>query len=214
MIMTNMTILLVKRSAPPGFIIRLLRMLFHIDQTDELTPEQEADLVTSAARDPQAFDELYRRYVDRVYAYHLVRTDSREEAEDLTSQTFLAALEGLPGYRRQGNFTVWLFSIARRKLVDHYRRPAPLPLDMVENLNGMLEDDVDHKLRLDAINRTLQTMDPERVEALSLRVYGQLSSAEIARLLSRSEGAVRNLVYRALQDLRKSLVPGYEMEEK
>jgi RNA polymerase sigma-70 factor (ECF subfamily) len=195
-------------------VIRLFQALFHFDPPGDLSPEREAELVTNAARDPQAFDELYRRYVNRVYAYHLVRTGSREEAEDLTSQTFLAALEGLPAYRRQGSFAVWLFSIARRKLADHYRRPAPMPLEMAENLNGLLEDDVDHKLRLDAINRTLQTMDPERVEALSLRVYGQLSSAEIAHLLSRSEGAVRNLVYRALQDLRRALVPGYEMEEK
>jgi len=212
--MTNLTILLTKKPAPPGFLIRLLQAFFHIDPPDGMIPEREADLISNAARDPQAFDELYRRYVNRVYAYHLVRTSSREEAEDLTSQTFLAALEGLPGYRRQGNFAVWLFGIARHKLVDHYRRPAALPLEMAETINHMLEDDVDHRLRLDEVNRALLSMDPERVEALSLRVYGQLSSAEIARLLSKSEGAVRNLVYRALLDLRKNLVPGYEMEEK
>ena len=212
--MTNMTIYLTKKPAPPGFLIRLIQTLFHIDPEGELSPEREAELVTKAARDPQAFDELYRQYVNRVYAYHLVRTGSREEAEDLTSQTFLAALEGLAGYRGQGNFAVWLFSIARRKLADHYRRPTPLPIDLAEGFNDPLEDDIDNKLRLDEVNRTLQTMDPERVEALGLRVYGQLSSAEIAHLLSRSEGAVRNLVYRALQDLRKNLVPGYEMEEK
>jgi len=191
-----------------------MRMLFHIDQMDELSPEREAEIISNAIRDPQAFDELYRQNVNRVFAYHLIRTGSREEAEDLTSQTFLAALEGLQGYRKQGNFSVWLFGIARRKLADHYRRPTPLPLEMAENLNGLLEEAIDHKLRLDEINRSLQTMDPERVEALTLRVYGQLSSSEIARLLSKSEGAVRNLVYRALQDLRKNLVCEYEMEEK
>jgi len=212
--MTNITIPLSKISAPPGLVIRLMRMLFHIDQMDELSPEQEAEIISNAIRDPQAFDELYRQNVNRVYAYHLIRTGSREEAEDLTSQTFLAALEGLQGYRRQGNFSVWLFGIARRKLADHYRRPTPLPLEMAENLNGLIEEAIDHKLRLDEINRSLQTMDPERVEALTLRVYGQLSSSEIARLLSKSEGAVRNLVYRALQDLRKNLVCEYEMEEK
>jgi RNA polymerase sigma-70 factor (ECF subfamily) len=212
--MTNITIPLSKISAPPGLVIRLLRMLFHIDQIDELSPEQEAEIISNAIRDPQAFDELYRQNVNRVFAYHLIRTGSREEAEDLTSQTFLAALEGLQGYRRQGNFSVWLFGIARRKLADHYRRPTPLPLEMAENLNGLIEEAIDHKLRLDEINRSLQTMDPERVEALTLRVYGQLSSSEIARLLSKSEGAVRNLVYRALQDLRKNLVCEYEMEEK
>lgn len=212
--MTNLTIFLTRKPAPPGFLIRLWQILFNIAPAGELSPEREAELVTSAARDPQAFDELYRRYVNRVYAYHLIRTGSREEAEDLTSQTFLAALESLPGYRRQGIFAVWLFSIARRKLADHYRRPIPLPIELAESLDDPIEDDIDHKMCLDDVNRTLRSMDPERVEALSLRVFGQLSSAEIARLLSRSEGAARNLVYRALQDLRKNLVPGYEMEEK
>jgi RNA polymerase sigma-70 factor, ECF subfamily len=212
--MTNLTILLTKKPAPPGYLVRLLQAFFHIDPPEDMTPEREIDLVSNSSHDPQAFDELYRRYINRVYAYHLVRTSSREEAEDLTSQTFLAALEGLPGYRREGNFAVWLFGIARRKLADHYRHPAALPLEMAETIDHLLEEDVDHKLRLDEVNRALLTMDPERVEALSLRVYGQLSSAEIARLLSKSEGAVRNLVYRALLDLRKNLVPGYEMEEK
>lgn len=212
--MTNLTLLLTKKPAPPGIFKRLFRLFFHSGHADESTPEWEAELVSRSIQDPKAFDDLYRRYVNRVYAYHLVRTGSREEAEDLTSQTFLAALEGLSGYRRQGSFPVWLFSIARRKLADHYRRPAPLPIELAEGFNDPLEDNVDHKLRLDEVNRALQTMDPERVEALSLRIFGQLSSAEIARLLSRSEGAARNLVYRALQDLRKTLVPGYEMEEK
>ncbi len=176
--------------------------------------ENDEILVSNAIHDPQAFEELYRRYVDRVYAYHLIRTNSREEAEDLTSQTFLSALEGISGYRRQGSFAGWLFSIARRKLADHYRRPSMLPLDIVEETGANLEDAIDHKLRLQQVSRALMVIDADRVEALSLRIFGQLSTGEISRILSKSEGAVRNLVYRALLDLRKQLVFDMEMEEK
>ncbi len=179
-----------------------------------MTSEQEEQLVSQAVQDPQAFDELYRRYVNRVYVYHLVRTNSREEAEDLTSQTFLAALEGISGYRRQGSLPPGCFSIARRKLVDHYRRPPSLPLEMAETLNGGLDETIDHKLRLQQVSRALTKIDPERVEALSLRFFGQLTTTEISRVLSKSEGAVRNLVYRALQDLRRQLAFNMEMEEK
>lgn len=212
--MTN-SITAFRQSSPLVRVFRWLHSAFTSDRTF-VSPEtdEEEKLVIRAVHDPQAFDELYRRYVERVYAYHLVRTNSREEAEDLTSQTFLSALEGLSGYRRQGNFPAWLFSIARRKLIDHYRQPAALSLDMAGITGSGLEEAVDHKLRLQQVSRALLDIDPDRVEALSLRIFGQLTTAEISHILSRSEGAVRNLVYRALQDLRKHLVLETETEEK
>jgi RNA polymerase sigma-70 factor (ECF subfamily) len=212
--MTNTSIILTKKPILSVFLGKLILALFAPTSLKGLSPEQEERLVSRAVQDPQAFDELYRQYVDRVYAYHLVRTNSREEAEDLTSQTFLAALEGIAGYRRQSSFPVWLFGIARRKLADHYRRPASLPLELAQTLNSTLEDAVDHRLRLQQVSRALMEIDPDRVEALSLRIFGQLNTMEISSLLSKSEGAVRNLVYRALQDLRKHLVVETEMEEK
>lgn len=212
--MTNSTIAFKQRS-PLLWIFRWLLSTFISDRTSaSIDSNDDEKLVVRAVHDPQAFDELYRRYVERVYAYHLIRTSSREEAEDLTSLTFLSALEGISGYRRQGSFPAWLFSIARRKLADHYRRPYTLSLDIAEETGGSLEEAVDHKFRIQQVGRALMTIDPDRVEALSLRIFGQLSTAEISSLLSKSEGAVRNLVYRALQDLRKQLAFDVEMEEK
>ena len=202
------------RNSPlPAFLGRLIRLFFHVT-SPELSEEEEKRLTQDAIQDPQAFDALYRRYVDRVYAFHLVRTNSREEAEDLTSQTFLAALEGIAGYRRQSSFPVWLFSIARRKLIDHYRRPVNMPLELVDETNTGLEEAVDHRLQLQQVSSALSRIDRERGEALSLRIFGQLNTTEISHLLSKSEGAVRNLVYRALQDLRRYLEIEKEMEEK
>ena len=76
-------------------------------------------------RSPAAFAELYRQYLKPVYRYLYLKTGSPAEAEDLTSQVFLSALEGLPRYRHQGHFSAWLFSLARRKAADYYRSRKP-----------------------------------------------------------------------------------------
>jgi RNA polymerase sigma-70 factor, ECF subfamily len=212
--MTNTTFTMKKELRIPDLILRVIQLFSRPDPSTGLDPEIEKVLVEKAVHDPQAFEDLYRSYVNRVYAFHLVRTGSREEAEDLTSQTFLSALEGLAKFRSQGSFSAWLFTIARRKLIDHYRRPSTLPIELAEDVTGSLEESVDHKLRLQQVNQALLGIDRDRVEALSLRIFGQLSAAETGEILSKSEGAVRNLVYRALQDLRRQLTPEAFVEEK
>ena len=99
------------------------------------TIDDEASLVEAARRDPAAFSRLYRRYVTPVYRYLYKWVGTSAEAEDLTSQVFTEALEGLAGYRERGNFAAWLFTIARRKAIAAYRRQHPtLPLDEAEQV--------------------------------------------------------------------------------
>src|SRR5512142_165029 len=83
--------------------------------------EDVATLVKNAKDDPCAFGRLYDIYVQPVYRYLYSRVGSAHDAEDLTSQTFLAALEHLPRYEERGQFAAWLFRIARSKLMDHLR---------------------------------------------------------------------------------------------
>ncbi len=211
--MTNLIATLHQRIPPNAIIQWLIRSFSGNVLSIQETELDESGLASQAARDPQAFDALYRAYVNRVYAYHLVRTGSREEAEDLTSLTFLAALEGIKGYRHQSSFPVWLFSIARRKLADHYRRSTLPEIDMSEYPTGSLEETVDQRLWLEQVTRALTSINHDRVEALCLRFFGELNTLEISNLLSKSEGAVRNLIYRALQDLRGQLAAVEEMEE-
>jgi len=212
--MTNTTFTMKKELRFPALILWIIQLFSRPDPSAALDPEVERILVKKAVHDPQAFEDLYRCYVNRVYAFHLVRTGSREEAEDLTSQTFLSALEGLAKFRSQGSFSAWLFTIAHRKLIDHYRRPSTLPIELAEDVISGLEESVDHKLRLQQVSQALSGIDRDRVEALSLRIFGQLSAAETGEILSKSEGSVRNLVYRALQDLRRQLTPEVFVEEK
>lgn len=169
----------------------------------------DEELAARAPGEPDAFAELYRRYVERVYAYHFMRTGTVYDAQDLTSQTFLAALEGISRYRGQGCFAAWLLSIARRKTADYYRRShIEENIDFIDNRSfpqNDVEDDVEERIRLQHIQHALKSLQPERAEALILRVFSQLRSAEVAEIMQKSDGAVRTLVYRALQDLRQTL---------
>ncbi|HQE93025.1 MAG TPA: sigma factor [Anaerolineae bacterium] len=88
----------------------------------------DADLARQAqAGEQAAFAALYRRYLPRVYRYFYVRTGAVQPAEDLTSQTFMAALESLPRYRERGTFAAWLFAIASRRYADACRAPSSAP---------------------------------------------------------------------------------------
>lgn len=172
-----------------------------LDKTDDKT------LAQAAPNDVEAFATLYRRYVKRVYAYHLSRVGNIAEAEDLTSQTFLSALKNIKNYGGQGYFIAWLMTIARNKAVDFYRqKPELLALEQVEPIaqNAIPIDLlVDRHLQMNEVIQVLKQINPERAEALRLRFFAELSHAEIASIMNKSEGAVKNLVYRALNDLRQ-----------
>lgn len=171
-------------------------------------PSDEA-LAVKVSQDPTAFGELYERYINRIYAYHLLHTSNVLEAQDLTSQTFMAALENIHTYRQEGKFSAWLLGIAQRKLADYYRhRKDDLPLETTIDIQPdcpSVEHSVEQHLLLQTINQELQNMVPERAEALILRVFSQFSVTEIADIMQKSENAVRMLVYRAQMDLRQQL---------
>jgi RNA polymerase sigma-70 factor (ECF subfamily) len=166
-------------------------------------------LAQQARGDPQAFAELYGRYFDPVYRFLLIRTGSVPDAQDLTSQTFLAALESIGAYGSRGSFGGWLFGIARHKLVDHYRRKRPeIPLDDAEGLHDpdpSPEEIADARLQLARVSKALRSLDAQQAEALALRLFGRLSAAEVGRVMGKSEAAVKMLVHRGLRRLAERL---------
>jgi RNA polymerase sigma-70 factor, ECF subfamily len=173
-----------------------------------MTPDDS--LAQQAAHDPAAFTELYRRHLRRVYAYHLARTGDAHDAQDLTSKTFIAALENIERYRGSGPFAAWLLAIARNKVADHYRARRPsTPLDAISAIphpDSSLEDSADLRLQLSEIAAALSALTPERAEALSLRIFGRLTAAEAAQVMGKTEAAVKMLVHRAMQDLKTILI--------
>ena len=103
-------------------------------------PEDDAQLVRAARRDLAAFGALYRRHVAPIYRYLYSRVGNAADAQDLTAQVFLEALQGLDRYREHGSFRAWLFTIARHKVCDWRRRlPKEEPLGESAERTGPLQ---------------------------------------------------------------------------
>jgi RNA polymerase sigma-70 factor (ECF subfamily) len=161
-----------------------------------------------ACGDPNAFSPLYDRYVQPIYRYLASRLGSSDEAKDVTSQTFLAAYEAFPGYRDQGHFSAWLFSIARSKLVDHlrkeYRQERARDLTLDDHTLDPLQEIVQSERR-QALRRLLRSLPEEELELLRLRYVAGISFRDLAALLKKNEDAVKKNVYRLLARLHSQL---------
>lgn len=162
----------------------------------------------AAKRDRSAFAFLYRRYVDQIYRYIYSRVGRKADAEDLTARVFTEALEGLDGYREQGEFSAWLFTIAHRRVVDHYRRKRPTQplneaLDRIGNAPNPLAQVVRSE-RLEHLAKLVKALDEEKRELLRLRFAGELTYREIGEIVGRSEAAVKMAVHRLLRRLEEA----------
>jgi len=163
----------------------------------------DSSVVKAAQNDPAAFAALYRSYVTPVYRYIHSRVSDNADAQDLTAQVFLEALEGLPHYHDHGNFAAWLFTIVRRRVVDHWRRQLPLSLDEV--LDPADEQDLLSQVSQDETLKQLQDLvaglDSNEQELLRLRFAARLTFEQIATVLGRKEAAVKMALHRLLRRL-------------
>ena len=179
-------------------------------------PADEVDLAHQARTDAEAFGELYRRHVTRVYRYHMAHTGNVKDAEDLTSQTFMAALEGIGSFRGAGSFAAWVLGIAARKKAMFFRRIKPEvqieAADQVANSSLLTDQLANQRLRLDSITRALKQISPERADAIALCFFSELTYAEVGVVLNKSESAAKMLVTRGLQDLRTRTSLAFEVE--
>jgi RNA polymerase sigma-70 factor (ECF subfamily) len=158
------------------------------------------------------FTTLYDQHVERIYRYLLARTGSVQEAEDLTAETFHAALQGYANYRPEpfgSSPAAWLTGIAHHKLVDHFRRRRPgLALEQAEQQPGLEpgpEEQANQRLELARVAAALRRLPPERAEAVALHYFGELSMLEVGRAMGKSEEAAKKLVQRGLSELRQQL---------
>ena len=170
-------------------------------------PADDLQLARQARADAEAFAELYRRHVTRIYRYHMAHTANVKDAEDLTSQTFMAALEGIRSYRGNGSFAAWLMGIAARKRALFFRGSKPeVPLDAALHIPtpGLPTDKAaTQRLQMERVQHALRQLSPERSEALILCYFGGLNATEAGCVLGKSEAAVKMLLSRGLRDLRE-----------
>lgn len=165
----------------------------------------DEQLARAAPDDPTALTELYNRHVARIYRYILARVSTAQDAQDLTTQTFIEMLHSLKKYRGEGVFAAWLTIIARNMVAGYYRKQRPeLPIEAAdETSNGWrIDEAVSRRLQLDAVRAGLAGLSAEHAEVVRLRIFGELSTAETAQVMGRSEAAVKMLLHRALRELR------------
>lgn len=178
-----------------------------------LTPEQEAALVARARADPEGFGELYDQYFPQIYRFVASRVGSQDQAEAVTSDVFYKALRAIPRYRPSGHpFSSWLYQIAVNSITDHYRsrrrqaesleeqpeRPTPGP---------GVDEAVGNRLGLDEIGQAIAALPEHQRTALILKYQEDLPLLEIARIMGKSEGAVKLLIFRGTATLRSQLRP-------
>ena len=163
-------------------------------------------LVKAAVRDPDSFAELYERFVTPVYRYIYSRTGTRLDAEDLTTQTFMRAMQSLTSLRKPGQFKSWLFTIARNVINDHFRRSTYAPQMLQDMPVGEVCDPLASVLEREqerALAAVIATLDEDERELLKLRFLAELTYGEIAVIVNRSEQAVKKSVYRLLDRLSR-----------
>lgn len=184
---------------------------------ETIEPIPDEQLARRAQISAAAFAELYRRHVTRVYRYHLARTGNVHDAEDLTSQTFLAALEGIRSFRGDGPFVAWLLGIAsrRRAMLFRGRRPE-VPLEAalhVPTSEMSTEQAASLRLQMESVARALRQIKRERAEVIALCLFAGLTCAETGRVLRKSEDAVKMSLSRGLRDLRERTSLKLEVEQ-
>ena len=172
----------------------------------------EIQLVERAqAGDASAAASLYESYFDRVYRYVTLRVGDRTEAEDITADVFLKMLEALGSFRFTGApFSSWLFRIAHNQVIDHHRRRGKRqasPLEEAEATPAATDpaEDAQTLLHLAELRAALGVVTEAQRQVVALRFGAGLSIAEVAQVMSRSEGAVKALQHSAVQALRRVL---------
>ena len=178
-------------------------------------PENQLDeraLIEAAQQDPSRFAELYEMHFERVYAFIAWRVRERSAAEELTSHVFHQALANLGKFKWRGApFAAWLFRIARNSIADRAQRllRESEPVLSLESLNGRADTAADDELeRTETLSRVFKLVEQlpwDQRYVIRLRFAEEKSIREIAQQLSRSEGAIKQLQFRALQNLRARL---------
>lgn len=166
--------------------------------------EDERALIEAAQADPARFVEVYDRYVDRVYAYVSRRAGSRAAAEDITSEVFQLALTNLPRFEWRGvPLAAWLFRMASNALADHWRRQRREAQEPPPDLPDEREHE-ELQRRVSLFQLVDRLPDPQR-RVIEMRFVEDKSVRDVAAALDRSEGAVKQLQLRALENLRKGM---------
>jgi RNA polymerase sigma-70 factor (ECF subfamily) len=168
-------------------------------------PAREQLLIAAAQNDPRRFADLYEENFERVYAYVARRVSNRSDAEDVTAEVFHHALANLGRFEWRGApFAAWLYRIAANAIADRWQRLArergnPAADDPPDSRHDANPEEIEKRARL---FRIVAELPRDQRGVIEMRFAEGKSIREIARQIRRSEGAVKQLQFRGIQQLR------------
>lgn len=175
-------------------------------------------------RDPEAFARLYDRYVGAIYRFVFLKLPTKEEAQDVTAETFTKAWQYICDNHSITNMRALLYRIARNLIADHYRRAAPAPLSMdaavvtfqadaassiLERLEHQISDGgqgrelIEARADIALLLKQFDRLKEDYRDVLSLRLIDELPFQDIANVLEKKTGHVRVIYHRALKALKE-----------
>ncbi len=168
----------------------------------------EQALVEAAKKDPSGFAALYEAHFERIYAFVVRRVRDRSIAEDLTAEVFRHALAAIGGFEWRGvPFASWLYRIAANEIADYVSRAARERGSIAAG--EPTHDEIGGSEHRATLFRLVDTLPPDQRRVIVMRFAEERSIRDIAEDLGRSEGAVKQLQWRALQTLRSRMGPSH-----
>jgi RNA polymerase sigma-70 factor, ECF subfamily len=171
--------------------------------------EEERRLIEAARKDPRRFGELYERNFERVYAFIARRVRDRHEAEDVTAEVFQHALANISKFEWRGvPFAVWLFRIAANAISDRWKKISKQDSNPVsDDLDQSSWPDIERRVIL---FKLVDDLPSDQRSVVIKRFVEEKSIREIAQEFGRSEGAIKQLQFRALESLRARVGGSHE----
>ncbi len=172
--------------------------------------DEESLIERAQKRDPEALTQLYEANFDRIYRYVVLKIGERTEAEDITQQVFSSALESIASYKYKGvPFSSWLYRIAHNKIIDYLRKKTRFTVVPLNELVRAKDSDpqqmAEQNLEIERLVGMTRRLTKTQQEVISLRFAGGLPIAEVARIMGKSEGAIKALQHSAIVALRKTM---------
>lgn len=171
-------------------------------------------------RDPEAFAKIYDRYVKAIYRFTLLKLPSKEEAQDITAETFTKVWNYLQDHNEVANLRALLYRVARNLIADFYRAQKPdqslsatvtitqgdtsiyMELEQTSD-QGREKDLVEARTEMSLILRQLEKLKDDYRDVVALRLIDGLAFADIAEILGKTSGHVRVIFHRAIKTLKE-----------